>query len=386
MVKRRIYLDHAATSWPKLPEALSAAAKFVEQCGATSGRGNYTSAVEAEKWINDARRNLAKLINSSHTNCIAFCNSGTHALNAALYGLLRAGDHVVTTAIEHNSVLRPLRQFEKSRGVKLSIAGCDSNGLVHIDEFKKLIQPKTRFIVAGHASNVTGQLQPISELSKLAREVGAKLIVDASQTLGYVPIDVQVGIDVLAAAGHKGLRAAAGTAMLFVASDLQNELQPLMFGGTGTASENIDDVPKWPQSVEVGNLNLPGIVSLSVAAGVAIDHLEKAALKPLNELVLRMVAHLQSIGGVRLIGDFHTADRLPVISLLAEGWDIHDLANVLDASFGIETRAGLHCAALIHDFIGSRESGGTLRLSLGSSTTVAELDEACDAFSRVLES
>jgi cysteine desulfurase/selenocysteine lyase len=392
----RIYLDHAATSWPKLPSAVSAAFDFIQNCGASSGRGAYRSAQLADRWLADARLAVARLIQAPNSNSIAFCSSGTHALNAALLGLLRSGEHVVTTAIEHNSVLRPLSQMVNSHRVAMTVAACDARGLVSVDSVAESLRAETKWIVLGHASNVTGTVQAIEPIAALAHRSGAKLIVDASQTLGYIPIDVQaMGIDVLAAAGHKGLRALAGTGVLYIASQLQSQVRPLMSGGTGQASTLIDAAAQWPQSVEVGNLNLPGIVSLAVAAAEANTD---QSWRPLYR---ELLTGLRGIAGLRLFEGADDSIAIPLVSLKVDGWDHHDLASVMDANFGIEARAGLHCAALVHNFIGSMGSnaaavaadalrtremeqigvdlGGTLRLSLGHDSTRAEVQAAVTA-------
>ena len=365
---KRIYLDHAATSWPKLPSATAAALDFIQECGATSGRGSYRSAQIADRWISDARLSVAKLIRAPNANCIAFCNSGTHALNAALQGLLREGEHVVTTAMEHNSVLRPLAQLVATGRNTMTVVDCSATGSVTSEAIEAAVQSTTRWIIVGHASNVTGAVAAIEPIAKVTKKYGLGLIVDASQTLGYLPIDVPaLGIDVLAAAGHKGLRAWAGTGLLYVAPKFQSQVRPLMTGGTGSSSELIDAVPAWPQSVEVGNLNLPGIVSMAVAAREAdTSH----AWRPLHQALL---TGIRAIPGIRLYTASDETTAIPVVSLTVEGWDNHDLASVLDANFGIETRAGLHCAALVHNFIGTQSDGGSLRISLGHTSTLDEV-------------
>jgi len=370
----RIYLDHAATSWPKLPSATAAALDFIQNCGATSGRGSYRSAQIADRWLMDARSAVARLLHAPNANCIAFCNSGTHALNAALHGLLREGDHVVTTAMEHNSVLRPLSQLIAAGQITMTVVDCSEGGAVTAATIDAAMQPATRWIVVGHASNVTGAVQAIEPIAKVARMYGVGLMVDASQTLGYLPIDVAaLGIDVLAAAGHKGLRAWAGTGLLYVAPKFHSGLLPLITGGTGSSSELIDVIPNWPQSVEVGNLNLPGIVTLAVAAREANT---SQAWQPLYQVLL---SGLRAIPGIRLYAATDEATAIPVVSLTVEGWDNHDLASVLDANFGIEARAGLHCAALIHNFIGTQATSGTLRISLGHESTLDEVRAVLDA-------
>lgn len=398
-LQRRVYLDNAATSWPKSSAAIEAAQNFIHACGATSGRGAYRSAMLADRWLADARHHLAQLLNAPDAQSIAVCSSGTHALNAALWGLLRPGDHVITSAAEHNSLLRPLKQLETHHAIRLSIVPCDVDGLADPRAADELVCDDTRWIAIGHASNVTGRVQALDGWRDLALRAGSKLLVDASQTLGYIPIDVQAsGIDVLAAAGHKGLRGLAGTGLLMVARELQSQLRPLMFGGTGLASEQLQMGQSWPQSVEVGNLNLPGVVSLAVAAAECY-HTQHATV--LNAAGVsqpswrapfqRLVAGLKQFSEIRLIGWEGQADvesvrveRIPVVSLQVAGWDVHDLASVLDSSFGIEVRAGWHCAALVHDALGTASSGGTLRLSPSADTTSDDIDWTLAAFREIL--
>ena len=381
---RRIYLDQAATSWPKLPAVIEAAETFMRRCGAASGRGAYASARTADQWVTSSRHNLARLVGARDAADVAFCSSGTHALNATLSGLVRPGDVVLTTAIEHNSVLRPLEHWRKTQGVHVAVVACDEHGHVAVPENKSDVPPK--MIVVSHASNVTGRIQNLSAWSKLARRHGALLIVDASQTVGYTPIDMaRDGIDVLVSAGHKGLGAISGTGFIVAGPQVQPLFQPLMWGGTGTSSEQLDFTPAWPQSIEVGNHNLPAIVSMAVAAEHWLRH--ETAMDSWQSGLAHFLSALRErfpIDQLRIIGHEGQGEYLPVISLLPTAWDIHEAAAVLDANFGVEVRAGLHCAALVHQHIGSFDRGGTLRVSLGHSTRLVELDDAVHALSAML--
>jgi cysteine desulfurase / selenocysteine lyase len=382
---RRIYLDHAATAWPKCEAASMAAFEFLRDCGATAGRGAYTSSQVAERWLEDARVRLAQLIGTTSSTSIAICNSGTHALNLGLQGILRTGEHVLTTGIEHNSVLRPLQALIRSRQIEVSHSPSDSAGVVDVRAARELVRPNTRLICVGHASNVTGAVQDLGAWRALASACNARLLVDASQTLGYIPIDVDnQGIDILAAAGHKGLRALPGTGFLYVASELSAGLQPTMFGGTGRASESIDETPTWPSSFEVGNLNMLGVVSMAVAAESLMS--DSSGFSSWQSPFERLRQGLSEIPNVKVIADFPLEDfpRVPLMSLIVDGWDVHDLAAILDTSFGIETRAGWHCAALVHAPIGSKEACGTLRLSTGHTTSLDEVDFTIAAFKEIL--
>lgn len=413
----RIYLDNAATSWPKSQPVIEAVTQFITLCGATAGRGCYRSAAEAERWLSEARLQLARLIGARDFSSIAFCSSGTHALNAALHGVIREGDHVISTDIEHNSVLRPLAQLVRLRGVELDVAASDIRGVASIVHAQDLIRPETRWLVIGHASNVTGAVQDLNAWSQLARQHGVGLIVDASQTLGYLPIDVvDSSISVLASAGHKGLGGIAGTGFVYSTKELRSQFQPVMTGGTGLNSESIESASTWPQVIEVGNHNLPGIVSMAVAArelNLLTDSVRLAFESNWRKLFDLLVSGLRKIPKIELLGfgpinyegsvgtDVteealpHTTnptqirdsslDRVPLVSMRVADWDVHELASVLDSSFGIEVRAGLHCAAKIHTAIGSKTSGGTLRLSLGHSSSERDVFAVLDALKSIVK-
>lgn len=412
--RQRVYLDHAATSWPKSATVLDAVMGYLQTCGATSGRGTYASGQVADRWLGDARRHVAKLIHAPAASDVAICSSGTHALNAALHGVLKPGDEVVTTASEHNSVLRPLQRMKAECGIRLRIVATDATGVADLNQAKDFVSQSTKLVALGHASNVTGAIQDLDGWGRLAKQAEAIFLVDASQTLGYLPIDVQThGIDLLATAGHKGLGAISGTGILYVNSNLQSGFRPLMSGGTGLRSESLDGGTEWPFAVEVGNLNMPGVVSLAVAAKerLAAEQLykepaEQPSKQPAEQsqraVFNRLVEGLRGFDAVRLIGYLDetapverlTLHRVPLVSVLVEGWDIHDFAAVLDSSFGIEVRAGWHCAALAHDaasLTGAVETGraldnysGTLRLSTGHTTTMEQVDYTISAFREIL--
>lgn len=389
----RIYLDNAATSWPKDDGAVSQAMEYIAHCGATAGRGTYASSQVADRWVREARRHVANLIGAPRSTDIALCANGTHALNAALWGILRSGDHVITTSAEHNSVLRPLEMLRTQRGIELDIVSADRQGRANAEAAGALIRPATRAICIGHASNVTGNVLDLMPWRRLADDADALLVVDASQTLGYISIDVQTPqIDLLAAAAHKGLRALHGTGILYVRQPLQSEVLPLLTGGTGQQSELTGGGHDWPNSVEAGNLNMPGVVSVAVAA----ENLDKAtgSISSWHASYQRLATGLRQIDGVTIIGgDSEPLDqalaasrRIPVLSIRVTGWSPHDLASILNDFHNIEVRAGLHCAALVHDSLGTMADGGTLRLSPGHSTTPQEIDRTLAALREIISS
>lgn len=405
-MSRRVYLDNAATSWPKMPEAVEAACDFINLCGATTGRGGYSSARKADQWLSDARVQLARLLDAPRSQSIAMCASGTHALNAALSGVLSPGDHILTTGIEHNSVLRPLENLRK-HGIEYDVVPVSSDTRARTEAAESLVRKNTRMIALGHASNVTGAVNDLQSWSAFAKQKGLRILVDASQTIGYLPISIREnGIDILAAAGHKGLGGLAGTGILYVDLELQSQLMPLQYGGTGQSSEQLDAPNEWPLSVEVGNLNMSGVVSMAVAAKTLAD--TESLTSQWLPTFTHLVDGLRSIANVRLVGPLadgdlsHISDSndlVPVASVQVPGWDVHDLATILDEQFQVEVRAGLHCAALVHRYLSERDSlrtnddssqsgppAGTLRFSTGRYTTEQDVDIAVEALREIVGS
>lgn len=385
----RVYLDNAATSWPKSAAAIDAAFTFARECGATAGRGTYRSAQVAESWLERARQRVATLVGANSPRSVAFCSSGTHALNATIAGLAPAGSHVLTTSMEHNSVLRPLTQRQDQGQLQVDFLPVGADGLAETQDAEAFMRENTKLLIVGHASNVTGRVHDLTSWSHLAKKYGLKLVVDASQTLGYIPIDVQaLGIDALAAAGHKGLRAMAGTGLVVVAPDLTQDFTAWMHGGTGTASEEVDYTPAWPDSVEVGNLNLPGVVSMAVAAEelLELDDLQADWLPVFQHLLkgLDAIEEVQVLGGQVAVAADENGSCVPVVSIQVSGWEVHDLASILDNEFHIEVRAGFHCAALVHQSLGTLDQGGTLRMSPGRETTLEQVDYVLNSLRTIL--
>lgn len=366
---KRIYLDNAATSWPK-PEAVYATVdRYQRDLGAPAGRSNYHQAAEVERMILDTRRHLAELLGAEDPSRIIFTCNGTDSLNLALHGLVRRGDHVVTTVVEHNSVLRPLRYLEDTRGVSVTRVRCNAWGVVDPDDIRAALRPQTRLIALLHASNVTGALQPVEEVGRLARERGILYLVDAAQSVGHVPVNVQwLGASVVAASGHKGLLGPLGGGLLYLAPGVERQLEPLRQGGTGTQSLDDRQPPMLPDKYESGNLVVPAIVGLG--AGVAYlrkrgpDDVRRHELK----LTERLLDGLRGTAGVTVYGP-PAVQRVGVVTITVAGYDPHELAALLDSAYAIQARAGAHCAPLLHAALGTIEKGGALRFSLGPFTT-----------------
>lgn len=372
----RFYLDHAATSWPKPPGVLEACVAYQTENGAAAGRGVYSSAERSSRLIRDTRRSIASLINAPGELDIALCSNGTQALNAAILGLLHSkefsGCHVVTTATEHNSVLRPLELAARRCGIPWSAVPCNSFGVVDPAQMKLAMKPNTRLVIINHASNVTGAIQDISAIAQIANEHNAILLVDAAQTLGYLPIDVtNQGIGILAAPGHKGAGGMLGTGLLYVERSIQPMLENVWIGGTGLSSETIQGPFDWVSSIESGNSNLPGIASLRAGIEWVQKQRRVNQLPSWTQLLTEAISRQKTL---TLVGPIE--NRLPVISITCTNASCHEMAMLLDSACNVEARSGLHCAGLIHTYLETFAKGGTLRLSLGHTSIQADVDAA----------
>jgi cysteine desulfurase family protein len=370
----RIYLDHAATSWPK-PDAVSQAVqRFLRELGAPAGRSAYREAAEVERLVGEARWRVAQLLGVADPRRVIFTSNGTDALNLGLHGTLRHGDHVVTTVVEHNSVLRPLRFLEQHRGVRVTRVPCDLRGIVDPDEIAAAISPQTRLIALNHASNVTGALQPACEVGRIARRHGILFLLDAAQSLGQVSFQVaEVGCSLLAAPGHKGLLGPSGTGVLYLAPDAEELLQPTRQGGTGTQSEQDVQPLTLPERYESGSLNVAGILGL----GAGVSWLLERGLVEIHahkqQLLTGLLEGLHSMEGVTVHGPAEAASRVGVVSVTVDGYDPQEVASLLDTAYRIQVRAGLHCAPLMHQALGTAPAG-TVRLSLGPWNTQEQIE------------
>ena len=378
---KRIYLDQAATSWPK-PEAVYAAVdRYQRELGAPAGRGVYAEAFETGRLIDSARRAVAKLLGAESAKQIAFAFNCTDALNLAIHGVLDpAGGHVVTTAVEHNSVLRPLRALEDAGRIEVTRVACNAAGVVDPDDVRRALRADTRLVAMTHASNVTGALQPAAEVGRIVREHAAIYLVDAAQTLGDLPFSVaELQADLLAAPGHKGLLGPLGVGLLYIRPGIERQLQSVRQGGTGSRSDLDRQPENLPDKYESGNLNVPGIVGL----GAGIAWLSERGLTEIRghavELGQRLLGGLAEIGSVSLYGPATAGERVGVVSFSLEGLDAQELAATLDAAYRVQVRPGIHCAPAMHRALGTLDSGGTVRLSWGAMTSIEEIEAAIEA-------
>ena len=370
-----IYFDNAATTLRKPPEVAQAMIRALEALG-NPGRGVHAGALDAARTVYSARCALAELFHAQDPARIAFTANATQALNTAIKGVLNPGDHVITTALEHNSVLRPLYEME-DRGLELTILPADSRGNICYDAFAASLRKNTRAIICTHASNLTGNLLDVGRIGRIARENGLLFLVDASQTAGVFDIDVErMQIDILCFTGHKGLLGPQGTGGLYVRKDVQ--VRPLISGGSGVQSHSRSHPLQMPTALEAGTLNAHGIAGLEAA----VRYLQRTGLQTIRQreqaLMRRFLAGVRSIPGVSLYGDFSCAERCAIVSLNLRDYDSARVSDALASRYGIATRAGAHCAPLMHRALGTTEQDA-VRFSFSHFNTEAEINAAIAA-------
>ena len=375
-----IYFDNAATSWPKPPGVRAALDDYFGGASGNPGRSGHRMSVAAARLIEHAREALADLFNVSDPSRLVFTQNATHALNLAISGLLHAGDHVVTTSLEHNSVMRPLRHLESS-GVAVTVVNCTRQGLLDVDDVRRALRANTRLVVTTHGSNVVGALMPIRALAALAREHGIPYLVDASQTAGAIPIDVQdLGLDLLAFTGHKGLLGPTGTGGLYIREGVA--VEPLIRGGTGSDSAREIQPEFLPDAYESGTLNVAGIAGLGAGVRFLADVGIEAVKTHEQALVAQFIAGASDIPGLTVYGPRDAALHCGVVSFNVAGAMASEVALILDESFEIMARSGLHCAPSAHRTLNTFPTG-TVRFSFGWFNTPVEVETALRALGDV---
>ena len=372
-----IYLDNAATTMHKPQTVIDAVTQAMCSLG-NAGRGATSGALDAARTIHACRAKLARLLGCPRADHVCFTPNSTAALNTVINGVVRPGDHVVTTVLEHNSVLRPLNRLAAEQGVTVEHAGCDTNGVLDYDELERLVTPGTRAVVVTHASNVTGNAVDIARGAAMAHAAGALVIVDASQSAGTAHIDMQaMGLDVVCFTGHKGLMGPQGTGGLAVAEGI--DVAPWAMGGTGVHSFDPLQPLEWPTRLEAGTLNGHGIAGLSAG----LDFIEaqggvEAIAAHERSLAERFLAGVREIPGIALYGAFDQPVRSAIVSLNVGDIDSAEISDALMQGWGIATRPGAHCAPLMHRALGT-ERQGIVRFSFGYFNTDEEVDTAIDA-------
>lgn len=376
-----IYFDNAATSLPKPPEVEQAVVQALRTFG-NAGRGAHAPTMDAARMIYDTREKLAALFHIPDASRISFMSNATEALNTAIFGLLEPGDHVITTDCEHNSVLRPLYQMEKS-GVSVSFLPVDAKGQLLYDQMEQALCENTKAVIVTHASNVTGNVTDLSRVADFVHAHGLFLIVDAAQTAGILPIDVQRdGIDILCFTGHKGLLGPQGTGGIYVREGIV--LRPLKVGGSGILSYEHAHPSAMPEALEAGTLNGHGIAGLHAA----LTYLERMGIENIYkremELSRRFVEGVSNIKGVHLYGDFTTEERVATVSLNIRDYDSAEVSDWLWENEQIAVRSGAHCAPRIHEALGTTAQGA-VRFGFSHYNTEQEIDTAIQAIRTLAE-
>lgn len=372
-----IYLDNAATTMHKPQTVIDAVTQAMCSLG-NAGRGATSGALDAARTIHACRAKLARLLGCPRADHVCFTSNSTAALNTVINGVVRPGDRVVTTVLEHNSVLRPLNRLAVEQDVTVEHAGCDANGVLDYDELEQLVTPDTRAVVVTHASNVTGNSVDIARVAAMAHAAGALVFVDASQSAGTAHIDMQtMGLDIVCFTGHKGLMGPQGTGGLAVAEGV--DVAPWAMGGTGVHSFDPLQPLEWPTRLEAGTLNGHGIAGLSAG----LDFIEaqggvEAIAAHERSLAERFLAGVREIPGIALYGAFDQPMRSAIVSLNVGDIDSAEISDALMQGWGIATRPGAHCAPLMHRALGT-ERQGVVRFSFGYFNTTEEVDTAIDA-------
>ncbi len=378
-----IYLDNAATSFPKPEKVYSEMLRCIREYCGNPGRGGHSMAVTAGKAVLKAREKMASFLGVSNPFRLCFMKNATEALNTAIWGCVKPGDHVITTPMEHNSVMRPLKTLEKELGIELSIVRGGRFGEIDPVDIKKRIKASTRLLVSTFSSNVNGIVMPLKEMGEIAREHGILFLVDGAQGVGTMEVDVSLlRIDMLAFSGHKGLMGPQGTGGLFIAEGIN--LKPLMQGGTGSFSLGLEQPEIFPDRFESGTLNLPGIVGLmNGVAYIEEQGIEKVELHK-HKLTKRLIEGLNVIKRVRVYSKAEYGKNSGIVAFNIDGTDSSHISYLLDKKYGIATRGGLHCAPLAHETLGTLETG-LVRVSVGCFNSEDEIDELIAAVEDIVQ-
>ena len=370
--ERVIYLDNAATAFPKPRQVLDRMVETYGRLGVSPGRGGYDLAMEADEVVAETRQKLARFFGASDPDRVVFASNATDALNLAMQGILGPGDHVVSTRLEHNSVLRPLHHLHECGCIQYDLVPFDGQGFVDPDDVARALRPKTRLAVISHASNVLGTVQPVAEIARVCAERGVPVLLDVAQSAGHVPIDMTGWrVSAIAFTGHKGLLGPSGIGGLVVAPDLN--LNTIRFGGTGVDSRSPVHTQTYPHRLEAGTLNLLGIIGLSAG----LDYLEKEGMDRLHEremaLLGRLWTGLAALPGLVLHGSPPGDRHVPLLTCSVKGFNPSDVGAILDGDYQIAVRTGLHCAPLVHAALGT-DPNGAIRFSLGCFNTQEDIE------------
>ena len=378
---KTIYLDNAATTFPKPREVLEEMIEVYSSLGLSPGRGSYDLSAEAEERVMAIRRQLCQFFGASDPERVIFSYNATDALNTLIQGLITPGAHVVSSRLEHNSVLRPLYHFREQGIIDLDLVPFDSDGFIHPTAVAEAIRPNTRFVILTHASNVLGTVQPVEQMGMICRERGVPFLLDVTQTAGLLPIRMnEWGVSAVAFTGHKYLLGPTGIGGLVLSPAL--EVKTTRFGGTGRDSLSLIHTQTYPHRLEAGTINIAGVFGLSAGLHYILERgLEEIYRKELA-VAKRLRDGLDAIKGVRVYGSSKQGPCVPILLCHFNGMDPEDLAAILDGDFGVATRAGLHCAPLVHQDLGTSPRGA-VRLSLGPFNTNEEIDQVLESMATI---
>ena len=379
-----IYLDNASTSFPKAPTVATAMSDYITNRGININRGSYSLAYDVEDIIYTTRQRLHTLFNGHDPSHVIFTQNVTMSLNMVIKGLLKSGDHVLVSSMEHNAVMRPLTQL-LDKGITFDIIPCDKTGSIQLESMDSLIRPNTVAMIINHASNVCGTIQPLESIGSICKAHNLQFIVDAAQTAGVIPIDVKAyHIDALCFTGHKGLLGPQGIGGIILTKEMAQTLVPLIAGGTGSFS-HLETMPThMPDAFEAGTLNLPGIIGLNEG----LSYIESQGMENIHnhELVLTQffLEGLQSIDGINIVGKQNIQTRTAVVSITIDSMDPANIAYELESTYHIMTRVGLHCAPRAHQTLGTYPEG-TVRFSFGYANTHKDVKSALSALHRIVK-
>lgn len=379
-----IYLDNASTSFPKAPTVATAMSDYITNRGININRGSYSLAYDVEDIIYTTRQRLNTLFNGHDPSHVIFTQNVTMSLNMVIKGLLKAGDHVLVSSMEHNAVMRPLTQL-LDKGITFDIISCDKTGSIQLESMDSLIRPNTVAMIINHASNVCGTIQPLESIGSICKAHNLQFIVDAAQTAGVIPIDVKAcHIDALCFTGHKGLLGPQGIGGIILTKEMAQTLIPLIAGGTGSFS-HLETMPThMPDAFEAGTLNLPGIMGLNEG----LSYIESQGMENIHNhelgLTQAFLEGLQSIDGINIVGKQNIQTRTAVVSITIDGMDPANIAYKLESTYHIMTRVGLHCAPRAHQTLGTYPEG-TVRFSFGYANTHKDVKSALSALHRIVK-
>lgn len=381
----KVYLDNSATTYPKPEEVYYSVFNYMKNIGANPGRGGYSNALEGDRIIFSCREALMKLFNFDKLENVIFTSNITQSLNIILKSIIKDGWHIVTSSIEHNSVIRPLFSIKEKKNIEIDIIKCSKDGVISIEDFQNSLKPNTKLVVLTHASNVIGSIQPLEQIGQICKEKNIYLVIDSAQSAGAIPVDFhKLNCNALAFTGHKSLLGPQGIGGFLIDDSLNNEASPFIEGGTGSLSQSTIQPDFLPDKFESGTLNAPGVAGLLSGINFLLKEGVTAIQDREKELCQHFINGLLNINSIELYGLKDASLRTPTISINSSKVNNSELGFILDREFGIMARTGLHCSPLAHETIGTFP-GGTLRFSLGPFNDKKDIDYTLYALDSILK-